>query len=145
MAWDERRKDFLNRRGGEIFPVKERFGRTIVTVLARVGADVVGFVANQPMHRAGACDADGCDKAVSFIVRCDSFNIPLIFRHDVPGFFIGRDAERKRVAAKIINWREALGQVTVPRISVIVRKTYGRSGSSTRCRTAPPGAISFTK
>ncbi len=113
--------------GGALFPVKERFGRTIVTVLARVGGDVVGFIGNQPMHRAGACDADGCDKAVSFIVLCDSFNIPLVFLHDVPGFFIGRDAERKRVAAKIINWMEALGQVTVPRVSVIVRKTYGQA------------------
>lgn len=113
--------------GGEIFPVKERFGRTIVTALARVGGEVVGFIASQPMHRAGACDADGCDKALSFIVLCDSFNIPLVFLHDVPGFFIGRDAERKRVAAKIINWMEALGQCTVPRVSVIVRKTYGQA------------------
>ena len=28
---------------------------------------------------------------------------------------------------KIINWMEALGQVTVPRISIIVRKTYGQA------------------
>ena len=100
--------------GGEIFPVQERFGRTIVTALARIGGRVVGFVANQPMHRAGACDADGCDKAISFIVLCDSFNIPLVFLHDIPGFFIGNDAERRRVAGKIINWMEALAQATVP-------------------------------
>ena len=113
--------------GGEIFPVKEKFGRTIVTALARVGGEVVGFIANQPMYRAGACDADGCDKAISFICLCDSFNIPLVFLHDVPGFFIGKDAERKRVAGKIINWMEALGQVTVPRVSIVVRKTYGQA------------------
>ena len=113
--------------GGEIFPLKERFGRALVTALARVDGHAVGFVANQPMHRGGACDADGCDKAVSFLPLCDSFNIPLVFLHDVPGFFIGREAERRRVAGKIINWMEAMGQVTVPRISVVIRKTYGQA------------------
>lgn len=79
------------------------------------------------MHKAGACDADGCDKAISFLRLCDSFNIPLVFLHDVPGFFVGREPERRRVAGKIITWMEALGMVTVPRVSVIVRKTYGQA------------------
>jgi acetyl-CoA carboxylase carboxyltransferase component len=113
--------------GGELLVLKERFGRAIVTALGRIDGRVVGFLANQPMHRGGACDADGCDKAVSFLALCDSFNIPLIFLHDIPGFFIGRDAERKRVAGKIINWMEALAQVTVPRLSIVVRKTYGQA------------------
>ncbi len=113
--------------GGEILQVKERFGRTIVTALARIEGHPVGFLANQPLHKAGACDADGCDKAISFLCLCDSFNIPLVFLHDVPGFFVGREAERRRVAGKIITWMEALGMVTVPRVSVIVRKTYGQA------------------
>ena len=113
--------------GGEMFPVKERFGRSLITALARMDGHVVGFVANQPIQKGGACDADGCDKAISFLALCDSFNIPLIFLHDVPGFFIGRDAERKRVAGKIITWMDALGMVTVPRASIIVRKTYGQA------------------
>lgn len=113
--------------GGEIFHVKERFGRTIVTALARIDGHPVGFLANQPMHKAGACDADGCDKAISFLCLCDAFNIPLVFLHDVPGFFVGKEPERKRVAGKIITWMEALGMVTVPRVSVIVRKTYGQA------------------
>jgi acetyl-CoA carboxylase carboxyltransferase component len=113
--------------GGEIFQVKERFGRSLITALARMGGHVVGFVANQPIQKGGACDADGCDKAISFLALCDSFNIPLIFLHDVPGFFIGRDAERRRVAGKIITWMEALGMVSVPRVSIIVRKTYGQA------------------
>ncbi len=113
--------------GEDIFEIKPRFGRTIVTALGRVEGRVVGFVANQPMHRAGACDADGCDKAVSFLALCDSFNVPLVFLHDIPGFFVGKEAERKRVAGKIITWMEALALVSVPRISVIVRKTYGQA------------------
>jgi len=113
--------------GGEIFQVKERFGRSLITALARLDGHVVGFVANQPIQKGGACDTDGRDKAVSFLALCDSFNIPLVFLHDVPGFFIGRDAERKRVAGKVITWMDALGMVTVPRVSIIVRKIYGQA------------------
>lgn len=111
--------------GGEVFPVKELFGRTVITCLARMGGHTVGFIANQPFFMGGAMDADGIDKVISFIVLCDSFNIPLIFLHDIPGFFVGKDAERQRVAAKIINWMVALAQITVPKISIIIRKTYG--------------------
>src|SRR5260370_7803466 len=92
-----------------------------------MGGPVPRSVATHPIQKGGACDADGCDKATSFLALCDSFNIPLVFLHDIPGFFIGRDAERKRVAAKIITWMEALGMVTVPRVSISVRKTYGQA------------------
>jgi acetyl-CoA carboxylase carboxyltransferase component len=111
--------------GGEVFPLKDLFGRMLITCLARMGGHTVGFVANQPFFMGGAMDADGIDKFISFMVLCDSFNIPLIFLHDIPGFFVGRDAEQKRVAGKIINHMVALAQVTVPKISIIIRKTYG--------------------
>jgi acetyl-CoA carboxylase carboxyltransferase component len=70
-------------------------------------------------------DTDGIDKVISFLCLCDSFNIPLLFFHDIPGFLVGKEAERKRVAARVMNYMNALGLITVPRISVIVRKTYG--------------------
>ncbi|HTY79548.1 MAG TPA: carboxyl transferase domain-containing protein [Candidatus Bathyarchaeia archaeon] len=126
-AYDMRRVIERMADGGEILELKPRFGRAIITALTRIGGRVLGVVANQPSYKAGACDADGCDKVISFLCLCDSFNIPLLFLHDIPGFFIGRDAERQGVPGKIINWMEALAQVTVPRISVIVRKTYGQA------------------
>src|SRR5499425_1841504 len=126
-AYDMRRVIARIVDGGLLFELKPRFGRAIITALTRIGGRTVGLVANQPMYKAGACDADGCDKVISFLCLCDSFNVPLLFLHDIPGFFIGRDAERQGVPGKIINWMEALGQVTVPRISVIVRKTYGQA------------------
>jgi acetyl-CoA carboxylase carboxyltransferase component len=43
-----------------------------------------------------------------------------MFIHDVPGFFIGRDGERKRIARKIITWMDALGMATVPRVSIVL-------------------------
>jgi acetyl-CoA carboxylase carboxyltransferase component len=43
-----------------------------------------------------------------------------MFIHDVPGFFIRRNGERKRVARKIMTWMDALGMATVPRVSIVL-------------------------
>ena len=111
--------------GGTLFPLKPLFGKSVITSLARIGGQVVGIVANQPFFNAGAMDTNGIDKVISFLVLCDSFNIPLLFFHDTPGFLVGKEAERNRVGARVMNYMNALGQITVPKISVIVRKTYG--------------------
>jgi acetyl-CoA carboxylase carboxyltransferase component len=108
-----------------LFPIKPAFGRSVITALARIDGSVAGIVANQPMFNAGAMDTDGIDKVISFLCLCDSFNIPLIFFHDIPGFLVGKAAEQKRVAARVMNYMNALGLLTVPKISIIVRKTYG--------------------
>jgi acetyl-CoA carboxylase carboxyltransferase component len=108
-----------------LFPIKPAFGKTVITALARIDGKVVGVVANQPMFKAGAMDTDGIDKVISFLCLCDAFNIPLIFFHDTPGFLVGKEAERKRVGARVINYMNALALASVPKISIIVRKTYG--------------------
>jgi acetyl-CoA carboxylase carboxyltransferase component len=110
-----------------LFPLKPLFGKAVITALARIGGRAVGLVANQPLHMAGAMDADGLDKMISFLCLCDTFNLPLLFFHDTPGFLVGREAERRRAPARIINAMNALAQVTVPKISVIVRKSYGQA------------------
>ena len=58
---------------------------------------------------------------------CDSFNIPVVLLVDTPGFSIGIEAERKRAPGKIMNFMQALQLCTVPKISVILRKTYGQA------------------
>ncbi len=110
-----------------VFELKARFGRTAVTALARLDGKVVGFIANNPLFKAGALDADGCDKICSFLVLCDSFNIPIIFLVDNPGFVIGMDAERQRAPGKIINFMNALQLCTVPKLTVMIRKNYGQA------------------
>ncbi len=111
--------------GGILFPLKPLFGKSVITSLARIGGGVVGIVANQPWFNAGAMDTDGIDKVMSFLVLCDSFNVPVLFFHDTPGFLVGKEAERRRVGARVMNYMNVLGQMSVPRISVIVRKSYG--------------------
>lgn len=108
-----------------LFEIKPDFGKSVITALARINGASVGIVANQPSFMAGAMDTNGIDKVTSFLCLCDSYNIPLLFFHDTPGFLVGKEAERNRVAAKVMNYMNALGQISVPKISVIVRKSYG--------------------
>jgi acetyl-CoA carboxylase carboxyltransferase component len=110
-----------------LFEIKARFGKVAVTGLARLDGRTVGIVANNPLHKGGALDTEACEKITSFIVLCDSFNIPLVMFVDTPGFVIGTDAERRRAPGKIMNFMNALALVTVPKLSVILRKSYGQA------------------
>lgn len=109
------------------FEMKPRFGKVAVTALARLNGHTVGVIANNPLHKGGALDAEACEKITSFIVMCDSFNIPLVLLVDTPGFIIGLDAERKRAPGRIMNFMAALQLATVPKVSVILRKSYGQA------------------
>jgi len=115
---------------GKHFPLKPYYDPSLITCLARMNGRTVGIIANQPLFFAGAGGAGACEKAASFIVLCDSFNIPLIFLHDTPGFFVGKEAERRKMPGKIIVWMEALALSTVPKISIVVRKSYGMAYSN---------------
>jgi len=109
------------------FEIKERFGKSISTMFARLDGKSVGFIANNPLFKGGALDADACQKVINFMVLCDSFNVPLIFLVDVPGFLIGLEGEVRGMPGKVINWMNALTQVTVPKLTVIMRKDYGQA------------------
>jgi acetyl-CoA carboxylase carboxyltransferase component len=93
---------------GTYFPIKERFAKVAVTALGRLNGRSVGIVASNPMFKGGALDPDSCDKIASFVVLCDSFNIPLIFLADTPGFLVGAESEKKRLPGKIMNFMAAL-------------------------------------
>lgn len=109
------------------FEFKPRFGRPAVTGLARLDGNVVGMVANNPISKAGALDVASCEKITSFLVMCDSFNIPIVMLVDTPGFVIGIEGEKKKAPGKIMNFMSALQMCTVPKLSVIMRKSYGQA------------------
>ena len=115
---------------GKYFPIKPYYDQSLIICLARMNGRTVGIIANQPSFFAGAAGPGACEKAASFIVLCDSFNIPLIFLHDTPGFFVGHEAEKRKMPGRIMVWMEALALSTVPKISIVVRKSYGMAYSN---------------
>ena len=113
--------------GGEILELKEKFGKPCVTAFARLDGHAIGLVANNPLFGAGALDADCCEKITSFLVLCDSYNLPIVTLVDTPGFLVGKEGERRKIVGKIMNWMNALSLVTVPKLTVVIRKSYGQA------------------
>jgi acetyl-CoA carboxylase carboxyltransferase component len=114
----------------DFFELKPFFGPALITGLARMNGRVVGIMANQPMKNGGAAGPQECDKATEFICLCDSYHIPLIFLHDIPGFRVGSTAEKEKMPGKIMVWNQAIAWSTVPKISVVIRKSIGAAYSN---------------
>jgi acetyl-CoA carboxylase carboxyltransferase component len=110
---------------GEIFDIKPRFAKTIITCLARFGGMPVGIVANQPKQLGGILENDSADKAARFVNLCDAFNISLVFLQDVPGFMVGSKVEHAGIIRHGAKMLYAVSRATVPKITVVVRKAYG--------------------
>jgi propionyl-CoA carboxylase beta chain len=108
-----------------VLELKPTFAPNLVTSLARIGGRPVGVIANQPLHLAGTLDAKACEKGAHFISVCDAFGLALVFLVDLPGFMVGKDAEDSALARRSARLLFELGQATVPRVSVVMRKGYG--------------------
>ena len=102
-----------------------RWGRNMVTALARIDGRPVGVVANQPRYLGGVIDAVASEKAARFIGFCNSFGLPLIVAVDTPGFMPGTRQERAGVIRYGASQLRAFASATVPKLTVILRKAYG--------------------
>jgi propionyl-CoA carboxylase beta chain len=107
------------------FEIAERFAQNIVVGFGRLDGKVIGIIANQPKVLAGTLDIDSSNKGARFIRFCDSFNIPLLTLEDVPGFLPGIDQEHNGIIRHGAKLLYAYADATVPRITVILRKSYG--------------------
>jgi acetyl-CoA carboxylase carboxyltransferase component len=111
--------------GSELFEIKPGYATSVVTGFARLGGRPVGIIANQPKSLAGALDTPACEKVAHFVSMCDAFGLALVYLIDVPGFLVGSAAEATGLARRSGRMVFELGQATVPRLSVVLRKGYG--------------------
>jgi methylmalonyl-CoA decarboxylase subunit alpha len=107
------------------FELKPNYARNIITALTRIGGVPVGVLANAPMRMAGGLTPECCLKAVSFVCLCDSFGIPLLVLQDTPGFLVSAQAEKDRAVVRVMTLLHALSLITVPAVSVVIRKAFG--------------------
>ena len=110
---------------GSYCGIADRFGPSLLCGLGRLGGFPVGVIASQPLVMAGTITPDACTKMVRHMVLCDSFNLPIIFLQDTPGFMVGRGAEHARLLTGVGRLFTAWNQITTPVISLVVRKAFG--------------------
>ncbi|NBH12113.1 methylmalonyl-CoA carboxyltransferase [Amycolatopsis sp. SID8362] len=110
---------------GDFLEVHESWAANVVCALGRLDGHPVGVVANQPCLLAGVLDIHASEKAARFVQLCDAFNIPLVTFVDVPGFLPGVDQEHNGIIRHGAKLLYAYCNATVPRVQVILRKSYG--------------------
>ena len=141
QAYDMRKVLELIADGGEVFHLRPRYGPNLITALGRIQGQTVGFIASNPMARAGVLDEKVAVKARRFIDMCDAFHIPLVFITDTPGFLVGPDIEKHRMislAARLLN---SVCSATVPKVTIVARKAIGLAYLALGGRVMNPDTI----
>lgn len=110
---------------GEYFEVHATWGQSLLCLFAHLDGALVGIVASQPSHLAGALDIPSSEKGARFVQFCDAFSIPLVTLVDVPGFLPGVGQERGGIIRHGAQLLYAFCTATVPRVTLVVRKAYG--------------------
>lgn len=123
---------------------KSDYGKTIITIYARIEGWAVGIVANQrkmvknregETQFGGVIYGDAADKSTRFIANCNQRKIPLIFLQDVTGFMVGSKAEHNGIikdGAKMVN---AMANSVVPKFTVVIGNSNG-AGNYAMCGKA---------
>ena len=102
-----------------------RRGQAIITGSRAWTAGRSGVIANQPMYMSGAIDNEASDKAARFIRFCDSFNVPLVFVVDTPGFMPGVEQEKNGIIKRGGRFLYSVVEADVPKVTITIRKSYG--------------------
>jgi len=113
------------------FEIQPTYGKSVITMLARLGGHPVGIVANNPMVYGGAMDVHSARKQIHFMELCDTFHIPIVFFVDVPGFMVGLKAEQEGTLREGMRAVFVAGQLQVPTLTLVIRKCYGMAGMAT--------------
>jgi acetyl-CoA carboxylase carboxyltransferase component len=111
------------------FEISPFYGRSVITMLARMDGYPVALVANDCNWYGGAHTAAACEKMMRFVDFADTFHLPIIHLADSPGFMIGPESEKQGIERKSARLVAAMSQATVPGIPVLIRRSYGVAGA----------------
>ncbi|MBL8371317.1 MAG: biotin carboxylase [Burkholderiaceae bacterium] len=110
---------------GSLLPLRTGFGGGIHTALGRIEGRPVGLMANNPLHKGGAIDADAADKAARFMQLCDAHGLPIVSLVDTPGFMVGPATEATAQVRHVSRLFVRAAHLRVPVFAVVMRKGYG--------------------
>lgn len=110
---------------GEFLELRSSWAPNLITGFCFLGGRSVGIVANQSQALAGSIDIPASQKGARFVAWCDAFNVPLLTLVDTSGFLPGKDLEWRGMIRHGAQLAFAYARATVPRVAVILRKSYG--------------------
>jgi acetyl-CoA carboxylase carboxyltransferase component len=114
---------------GSVFELGRRFGRPLITALARLDGRPAGVLASDPEHYGGGLTAAAAEKLARFTDLCDQFRLPVVNLVDQPGFVVGTASERAGTMRSGARALAAVRQAETPWCSILVRKCYGIAGA----------------
>ena len=115
---------------GSFFEIGRRWGRSVITGLARLDGWPVAVLASDPYFDGGGWSADASQKVMRFVDLAEVFHLPVVHLVDIPGFMIGREAEQAATIRHGVRAMAAIFQTTVPWCAILVRKAYGVAGAA---------------
>jgi acetyl-CoA/propionyl-CoA carboxylase carboxyl transferase subunit len=105
--------------------LQPRWAPNIVVGLGRLAGRAIGVIANNPIRKGGCLDSLSAEKASRFVRMCDSLGVPLLVVVDVPGYLPGVGEEWNGVVRRGAKLLHAFAEASVPRVTLVTRKSYG--------------------
>ena len=115
---------------GSFFEIGRKWGRSVITGLARFNGIPVAIFAENPKVYGGAWTADSSRKLIRLLDLAATFHLPVIHLEDCPGFLIGKQSEETATIRFGSSALAALGQANVPFCCIVVRKAFGVAGAA---------------
>ena len=116
--------------GSDLDEFKALYATTLVTGFARIEGLPVAILANN-----GILYSETAQKAAHFIELACQRRIPLLFLQNITGFMVGREAEAGGIARHGAKMVTAVASANVPKITVIIGRSYG-AGNYAMCGRA---------
>ena len=112
------------------FEIGKKWGRSMITGLARFGGIPIAIFAENPRVYGGAWTADSARKLIRLLDLAATFHLPVIHLEDCPGFLIGKKSEEEGTIRFGSAALAALGQCNTPFCCIVVRKAFGVAGGA---------------
>lgn len=110
---------------GSQVELQAKFAPNMVTSLGRLAGRTIGLIANNPLRLAGCLNSHSAEKTARFVRMCDALGVPLAVLVDVPGYLPGVSQEWGGVVRRGAKLLHAFAEATVPRVTLVIRKSYG--------------------
>ncbi len=126
---------------GEFIEIKEDFAPNLCVGFARFDGMPVGIVASNPDELSGIMEPNASDKYDRFMMFLDTFNIPIINMSDTTAYPPGDAWERKGVIRHGAKNLHGYSNMTNPKVTIVLRRSYGGSNITMGCTKMGPDYI----